>query len=70
MLFLLKKLAAVAIALLLFTTVAFASDNDNRMREVGDEVYSFTIGEGNHSMDYKNPQFRAHCEYLFSINVV
>ena len=31
-------------------TSAFAVDGNSRMREIADGVYSFTLGEGNHSM--------------------
>lgn len=40
----------ILFACLTFTTAALASDENNGMREIGDGVYSFTIGEGNHSM--------------------
>lgn len=48
--FLLNKIVKVSLALLALTTVGFASDTSNGTREIGDDVYSFTIGEGNHSM--------------------
>jgi len=46
----LRKIIEVVMALLLFTSVAFASNSKNEIREIGEGVYSFTIGEGNHSM--------------------
>jgi len=46
----LQKLAVAAFVLLFFATMANAGDADNGIHKIGDEVYSFTIGEGNHSM--------------------
>lgn len=50
MLSLVKKIAAMSVACLVSATVAFAADEDNGTREIGNGVYSFTINEGNHSM--------------------
>jgi len=47
---LLKKIAAMSVACFVSATVAFAAGEDGGAREIGDGVYSFTIGEGNHSM--------------------
>lgn len=46
---LLKTIAALSVAGLVSATAALAADQAE-MREIGDGVYSFTIGEGNHSM--------------------
>ena len=46
----LKKVAALSVACLVFASVAFAESTADGVRKIGDGVYSFTIGEGNHSM--------------------
>jgi len=46
----LKKFAAMSVACLVYVTVAFAAEKSDGVREIGNGVYSFTIGEGNHSM--------------------
>ena len=46
---LLKMIAAISVACLAFMHGAFAA-NETGLREIGDGVYRFTIGEGNHSM--------------------
>lgn len=40
----------MCVALLIFATWSHAADDTGAMREIGAGVYSFTIGEGNHSM--------------------
>lgn len=45
-----KILLTAFIACLFSTTMALASDENDGLREIGEGVYSFTIGEGNHSM--------------------
>jgi len=47
---LLKKIAALLVACLVSTPLALAAGQGDGTREIGDGVYSFTIGEGNHSM--------------------
>lgn len=45
------KLASLAISILVFSApLVLAADGNNGVQEIGDNVYSFTIGEGNHSM--------------------
>lgn len=46
----LKTIATLSVACLLYTATAFAADMPGGTREIGDRVYSFTLGEGNHSM--------------------
>lgn len=45
-----KWIVAASIGCLVSATVSFAAGESDRTREIGDGVYSFTIGEGNHSM--------------------
>ena len=45
-----KCIAALSIGCLVSATLAFAAGEGDRTRDIGDRVYSFTIGEGNHSM--------------------
>jgi len=45
-----RYIAVLATILLASAPSVCAADRDNRMREIGDGVYSFTLGEGNHSM--------------------
>ncbi len=48
-----EKLGNSAFAILLsilFAPFALAADENNGIREIADSVYSFTLGEGNHSM--------------------
>jgi len=42
--------AVVLVTLLVSANSAFAADEKNGLREVSNNVYSFTLGEGNHSM--------------------
>ena len=46
----LKKIATLSVAYLVGASVAFAEGDVDGVREIGDGVYSFTIGEGNYSM--------------------
>lgn len=45
-----KWIVVTSIGCLVSATVAFAAGESDKMREIGDGVYSFTIGQGNHSM--------------------
>lgn len=45
-----RRIAAITISCLVSTAVAFAAGESDKMREIGDGVYSFTIGQGNYSM--------------------
>jgi len=45
-----KKLVVMLVVCLFSTTAVFAAGESERVRKIGDGVYSFTIGEGNHSM--------------------
>jgi hypothetical protein len=48
-----EKLGNSAIAVLvsiLFAPFVLAADENNGIRQITDSVYSFTLGEGNHSM--------------------
>ena len=47
---LLKITSAIILAYTAFSTMAVAADDLDRPHKIGDGVYSFTIGEGNHSM--------------------
>ncbi len=45
------RYAALSVSILLvFATSVFGSDENGKIREIGDSVYSFTMGLGNHSM--------------------
>lgn len=46
----LKKILATLIFCLVSTTAAFAAGEGDGTRKIGDGVYSFTSGDGNHSM--------------------
>jgi len=46
----LKNIVALSVAYLVCVSVAFAEGNVDGVRKIGDGVYSFTTGEGNHSM--------------------
>lgn len=45
-----NKIIVTLIVCFISVTMAFAADDGDGSREIGDGVYSFTIGEGNHSM--------------------
>jgi len=45
-----QKLTALLMACFVSAAAAFAADEAEGMREIGEDVYSFTIGEDNHSM--------------------
>ena len=48
---LLAKFGSLFVSVLVSSTpFALATDGDDGVREIGDSVYSFTLGEGNHSM--------------------
>lgn len=46
----LRMIVALSVACLMSVSVAFAEGKADGVRQIGDGVYSFTIGEGNHSM--------------------
>lgn len=47
---LMKTIMTILIACFTFTSPLLAADENKGLREIGDSIYSFTIGEGNHSM--------------------
>lgn len=46
----LKNLAISVLVYVFISSCVFAADEIGGVREIGDRVYSFTLGEGNHSM--------------------
>lgn len=47
----LAKLRSLAVSVLVFSgPFVLADDGNGSVREISDSVYSFTLGEGNHSM--------------------